>query len=201
MKPASTCAGHPVGDIVDRLDALSAEPVLSLRMLLRVFGTASFVPALMIPAILVVSPLSGIPFFSSICGLTIALVALQMLFRRTHLWLPAVLMERQVTGRQLSRAMGGIRRLAGWIDAHTSPRLAILADPPGIAVPQALAVLSGSAMPFLELMPFSSSILGLAVLLYSVSFLARDGLYVIAGAATTGVALGVPLFVWSRIFG
>ena len=36
------------------------------------FGESSFLPALMVPSLLVVSPLSGIPLFSSVCGLTIA---------------------------------------------------------------------------------------------------------------------------------
>ena len=191
----------PVQDVVDRLDELSAEEDLTLGRLIAAFGTASFVPALMIPALLVVSPLSGIPVFSSICGLTIALIALQMLFRRGHLWLPGFLMRRRVSGHRLRGAMARVRRIAAWIDRNSRDRLRLLTSSPGIAVPQTLAMVSGASMPFLELLPFSSSILGTAVLLFSVSFLARDGLYVLAGMAMMGFAAMVPLFVITQVAG
>jgi hypothetical protein len=186
---------HPVQDVVERLSEIAAKDVLSLRELIEAFGTASFVPALMVPAILVVSPLSGIPFFSSVCGLTIALVAMQMLMARTHLWLPEVLMRRRISGVQLAGAMRRIRWLAGWIDRNSRDRLSALTAMPGVLLPRALAMLCGLMMPFLELVPFSSSILGMATLLFAVSFLARDGIFVIAGVAVMAVAAMVPVMI------
>lgn len=190
-----------VRDVVRRLEDISSEDTVTLERLFQAFGSASFVPALMVPALLVVSPLSGIPFFSSICGLTIALIALQMVVHRTHLWLPRFLMHRRIKGRQLKNAMGRIRRIADWIDGHSKDRLRLLCRNPGVKIVQVLAMLSGACMPFLELVPFSSSILGTAVLLFSVSFLARDGVYAIAGMAVMGIASAVPLFVWNQITG
>jgi len=186
---------RPVQDVVERLTEIAARDVLTLRDLIEAFGPASFVPALMVPAILVVSPLSGIPFFSSVCGLTIALVALQMLMARTHLWLPGFLMQRRISGAQLAGAMRRIRRLAGWIDRNSRDRLSALTTMPGVLLPRALAMLCGLMMPFLELMPFSSSILGMATLLFAVSFLARDGIFVIAGVAVMAVAAMVPVVI------
>jgi hypothetical protein len=40
-------------------------------------------------------------------------------------------------------------------------------------------------MPFLEVVPFSSSILGFAVLLMATGLLARDGLFALLGLAVT----------------
>lgn len=190
-------ASRPVQDVVERLSEIAVKDVLTLRELIEAFGPASFVPALMVPALLVVSPLSGIPVFSSVCGLTIALVALQMLMVRTHLWLPDVLMRRRIRGAQLAGAMRGMGRLAAWIDRNSRDRLAVLTYPPGALVPQALAMVCGLMMPFLELVPFSSSILGTATLLFAVSFLARDGLYVVAGVAVMGIAAMVPVVIVS----
>ena len=45
-------------------------------------------PPLMLPALLVVSPLSSIPLFSSACGLIIALISVQMVLHQHKLWLP-----------------------------------------------------------------------------------------------------------------
>ncbi|ROT99408.1 exopolysaccharide biosynthesis protein [Histidinibacterium lentulum] len=192
-------APHPVQDVVDRLASIAVKDVLTLRELIEAFGTASFVPALMVPAILVVSPLSGIPVFSSICGLTIALVALQMLMARTHLWLPGMLMERRIRGAHLAAAMSRIRRLARWLDRNSRDRLTVLTRGPGVLLPRTLAMLSGLAMPFLELVPFSSSILGMATLFFAVSFLSRDGLFVVLGAGMMGLAALVPVTILTSI--
>jgi Uncharacterized ABC-type transport system, permease components len=192
---------HPVQDIVERLTDMSGAEALSLRELVEAFGTTSFVPALMVPALLVVSPLSGIPVFSSVCGLTIALVAGQMLFGRRHLWLPDLFMRRRIKGAHLHAAMDRIHRVAAWIDRNSRDRLTALTYFPGVLVPRGLSVLCGAAMPFLELVPFSSSILGTATLLFSVSFLSRDGVYVLAGIATMAVAAMVPVVLLGSILG
>ena len=196
-----TRSAHPVRDVVARLEEMMQEDHVTLGDLISAFGPASFVPALMVPALLVVSPLSGVPFFSSLCGLTIALIALQMLVAREHLWLPAVLMRRRVGAARLRRTMASIHRVADWLDRNSRDRLRLLVHPPGIALPQGLAALCGAMMPFLELLPFSSSILGMAVLMFSVSFLARDGLWVIAGCAWIGLAATVPALVWASFSG
>ncbi|KAA9005281.1 exopolysaccharide biosynthesis protein [Histidinibacterium aquaticum] len=201
MTEIDTAQGHPVEDIVNRLSEIAEQETVTLRQLVEAFGTASFVPALMVPALLVVSPLSGIPVFSSVCGLTIALIALQHLFSRDHLWLPEFLMKRTLKGHQLRDAMNHIRKIAAWIDRHSKDRLKLLTRKPGVYVPRALAVLCGAAMPFLELVPFSSSILGAATLLFAVSFLARDGVYALAGIAVMTVAASVPAFVLNSVFG
>ena len=46
-------------------------------------------------------------------------------------------------------------------------------------------------MPFLELVPFTSSLLGLAVTLLSLALLVRDGLLVLFGLAAVAGAVGL----------
>jgi hypothetical protein len=60
---------------------------------------------------------------------------------------------------------------------------------------QAMCLICGLSMPFLELVPFSSSILGMAVLFFATSLITRDGLFVLFGVLTMGAALAVPLTV------
>jgi hypothetical protein len=56
-------------------------------------------------------------------------------------------------------------------------------------------------MPVLELVPFSSSILGMAVLSCSVALIARDGLFVVIGAGFMALAVAVPAFVVTSLGG
>lgn len=188
-----------MGEIVDRLSELADCDRVTLRDLIDTFGPRSFVPALMVPALLIVSPLSGIPVLPTILGLTIALIALQMAFLRRYLWLPELLTSRQIQGPALARAARWLAPVAGWLDRRTRDRLRWLTVLPGSTVPKVLCLMCGLAMPFLEVLPFSSSILGMAVLLFSMGLLARDGLFVILGGVLMGLAALVPITVWTWI--
>lgn len=198
-RPANDGSDYPVRDIVDRLEACARTDEVALGNLVRAFGTASFVSTMMVPAILVVSPMSGIPFFSSLCGLTIAFIAGQMLVRRSHLYLPETVTRRRLPGDKLRAALKRMRRVADFLDRHTRKgRLPRLVGNGGRIVPQLLCVISGILMPVLELVPFSSSVLGMAVLAFSIALLTRDGVFVLIGLAILGGAAAVPLFVLQR---
>ena len=155
----------------------------------------------MVPALVIVSPLSGIPLLPSLLGLTIALIGLQMVLGRRHLWLPDWLMRRQMQGARVRPAMARMTGIARWIDRHSRDRLGVLTAVPLVKIPQALAMVAGLMMPFLELIPFSSSVLALAILLFAAGFLSRDGLYIIGGAATMALAALVPLVIWAQFVG
>ncbi|MEM1386108.1 MAG: exopolysaccharide biosynthesis protein [Pseudomonadota bacterium] len=171
----------PVSDIVDRIHEAAQVDVVSIGDIVEALGRASFVPIMLAPALIVFSPLSGIPFLPSICGITIALVAAQLLARREYLWLPGWIMRRQMKGAKLANAASWLRRPAAFLDRHSRPRLGILVMPPFTWVSEVLCVLAGLTMPFLELLPLTSSILGAAVTLFSLSLLVRDGLVAALG--------------------
>ena len=193
--------GHAFEHVVEQLQKVAEREDFSLRDLIEAGGSTSFVPAMMIPALIVVSPLSGIPLLPTVFGLTIALIALQMLIGRRHLWLPGWLMRRRLKGARVGPAVARTTGVARWIDRHSRNRLRPLTALPLVKLPQALAMLSGLAMPFLELVPFSSSILGMAVLFFSAGFLSRDGFYIIGGMGMIAVAALVPLTIWLQFAG
>lgn len=169
--------------IVDRILAVADREQVGVDDLVQAVGRASFAPVLLIPAIAVASPLSGIPLFSAVMGMLIFLVSLQMLLRRDQLWLPAWLLRRKTNGARVRSVFARVRPVMTWLDAHTYARLTAFVHRPLVFVPQTLCVLSGLVMPFLEFVPFSSSVLGCAVALLAFGMLARDGLFVMLGLA------------------
>lgn len=190
---------RPVERIVDDIDRLSSRGTFRVRDVVEEFGQATFIPLLLVPALLVVSPLSGIPLFSSLCGLSIALIASQLLIGRKRIWLPDFLLRQEVKGDKAHGAIAKIRKFANFLDRHAHQRLSILVRPPLNKVAQVMTMLCGLAMPFLELLPFSSSILGTAVVLFSVGFLTRDGVYVLLAVAVIAVAATIPVFAMSQL--
>lgn len=172
-----------LGAILDRAALLAEKDQVHLGELLGAFGQASFTPLLILPAAVVVSPLSGIPVLPTLCGLTIFLVTVQMALHRDHVWLPGWLRRQHIGGARLRRNLDRLRPAARWLDARSRPRLELLVGRPLSAILLAFCGLFGLAMPFLELVPFSSSLLGLSIVLMSLAMLTRDGLLALAGLA------------------
>lgn len=167
--------------IVDRIVNATHKEQLDIDDLVQATGRASLSPVLLIPAIAVATPLSGIPLFSTLMGVLIFLVALQMLLRRDQLWLPKWLLRRKLNSARIRSVFHRLRPALAWLDARTHARLTAFVHRPLIFIPQILCVLSGLAMPFLEFVPFSSSLVGGAVALLAFGMLARDGLFVMLG--------------------
>jgi hypothetical protein len=165
----------------------------SIKDIVQSLGENSLTSNLIFVALAVVSPLSGIPLFSSICGITIALISAQLLIGRDHLWLPPFIMSRQVDSDKLDRAMKTLRRPAGWLDRVTRRRLRLLVHGPVRKLTQLLCMACGMAMPFLEIVPFTSSFLGAVVSLLALGMLARDGLFTALGL-TVLLSLGGGVF-------
>ena len=179
--------------LVSRLEAMADRERVSLSEIVRHCGAGSFAPVLLVMALMVVSPLSGIPLFSSFSGTIIAAVSLQMLLRRDEVWLPGFVGRRTVAGYQLRAALGFMRRVADFFDRHTRVnRLQQLVGRRGRLATQALCVVCGAAMPVLEIVPFSSSVLAAAVVCFSLSLLTRDGLLAVFGIAILSLVIMLP---------
>lgn len=185
-----------ITDLIDRVSTASDGDQTSVAQIVSALGATSFLPNMMIPALAVVSPLSGVPLFSSICGLTIALVAIQMLFQRDHIWLPDFVMRKHLETRRVQKATNWMRKPAGFLDRITKERLSLLVRRPFLWVTQAICLICGLVMPFLELVPFTSSLMGVVVCLFAFGMLARDGLFTLLGlAAVSGFSMLILTFI------
>ncbi len=162
--------------IIDRVIEAADGDKVTLETVVHSVGRAGFTPLLLVPALAVSSPLSGIPLFSALMGCLIALVSVQMLLRRKHLWLPNWILRREVKGSKVRTAFGKLRPTMVWVDRHTHERLSAFVHRPLIFIPQLLCLISGLMMPVLELVPFSSSIMGVGVVFLALGMVTRDGL-------------------------
>lgn len=184
-----------MAQVVEELHDAAEGGETSLGHLLSEIEHASFTPVLLAPALAVVTPLSGIPLFSSFCGICIALVSAQMLFGRESLWLPGWLQRRKIPSDKLKSAVKTLRKPARWLDRHSKERLRVLVRPPVDRITHLLCMLCGMAMPVLELVPFSSSILGAAVSLMAMTLLLRDGLFALIGYAFIGCVIAMAFYL------
>ena len=78
---------------------------VSVDDMMNAFGAASFVPLLILPALMVISPLGGVPGLSSLFGVMIVLIAGQRVLGRHNIWLPGFLRHRSVGSDKAENAM------------------------------------------------------------------------------------------------
>ncbi len=163
--------------LLERIGELSRHNErVSVEMVVEAIGSRSFGPLLMFIGITLFSPLSGIPGMSFFMAMFVLLVAVQMLIGRKKFWLPPFILNRSVEDKKLQKALNWLSKPARSIDYVLKPRLTFLVHRSGSYGIAALCVAVGLCMPFMELVPFSSSAAGLALLTLGLSLVAHDGL-------------------------
>lgn len=164
--------------ILETIENAQGEAKITVGEIVELIGRVSFAPLLVVPALALVSPLSGIPLFSTTMGIIIVLVATQMMLKRQTLWLPGWVLRMRASRKAVRTAFEKSHSFVRWLDRRTETRLTVLVHEPLVFFPQLLCVLSGLLLPFLELVPFSSSMIGVAVTLLGIGIFARDGAFI-----------------------
>lgn len=180
---------HNLEQLLDRVGELTRHHErVSIEMVIEVIGSRSFGPLLMFIGITLFSPLSGIPGMSFFMAVFVLLVAVQMLLGRKKFWLPPFILNRSVEHHKLQKALDWLSKPARGIDRVLKPRLTFLVHRSGSYGIAVLCVVVGLCMPLMELVPFSSSAVGLALLILGLSLVAHDGLLALLAIAIFGGA-------------
>jgi hypothetical protein len=180
---------YPVQDILERMRGAIAGPSVRVETLVRAMDPAVHPVLLLLPALIIVTPLSGIPGLSSLGGLTIALVAFQILLGRPTIWFPAFVLRRRMSADRLLRALDRLDRPVRFIDRRSVARAGWFFAFPARPLALVTCIACGLAMPFLELVPFSATTLALVVTVLAAALLVRDGL--LAAFGLGGFALAI----------
>jgi hypothetical protein len=136
-----------------------------------------------------------------VCGLLLALVAVQIIFGRPMPWLPRALLNRSVARtdveRAVNRAMPAFRRL----ERFSRPRMTFLDTPVTLRLMGVVILLMALGLLFAP--PFVGQIpLGLAVCLVGLGLVERDGLVILGGLVVGSVGMTLSLgFVYAIFSG
>ncbi|HSK38861.1 MAG TPA: exopolysaccharide biosynthesis protein, partial [Arenibaculum sp.] len=180
----------------DRLDETAGrKDEVSIGNIVETLGNRSYGPFLIVPALLELSPIGGIPGVPTLLAAIIILFAGQMVLGRRHFWLPRLLAGRSTSADLLKKSTRKMRPLGRWLDRWFHGRLSKLTSGPFIRMAAAACIGLALTVPPLELFPFASSAPMAAIAMFGLGLLVRDGvLMIIAGlltAATTAVGFGM----------
>ncbi|GHA18393.1 exopolysaccharide biosynthesis protein ExoD [Devosia pacifica] len=170
-------------ELVERASRAGSGDTVKVQQILEELGQRSTTALMLLPALLTVSPLSGIPLFSTSAGLLIALVAGQLLLGRKSIWIPGFLRDREVSRKRYQSAMDKVAKAAKVLDYVFRPRLQMLTRRPLSSILQLACFLLALVMPALELIPTSSSIVAAIISLFGIALVTRDGIAALGGIA------------------
>ncbi|GGE52628.1 membrane protein [Agaricicola taiwanensis] len=169
------------GLICDMCDLGHDGTPVSVTDIREKIGERSFGPFLLIPALIEISPIGGIPGLPTVLAVIISLFAVQILMGRKHLWLPDFLEHRSIDGKKFARGMARIRKTTRWVDHVLQPRLKWATRPPWVYGAAAMCLALCATVPVLELVPFASSFPMAAIALFGLGLVARDGIVMLLG--------------------
>lgn len=172
-----------LGEVMDELVRAGDGDEVRVEDVAAVFGSRGFGPMILVPALLVASPLSGIPGFASVCAVIIALVSGQLALGARTPWLPRFLRRRRLDRRRLGQATAPLRRVADWVDAVLRPRLEALTRGPFGRVIAGICLLLAITMPPMEVVPMANTITGAAISCFALALVAHDGVLVLVAVA------------------
>lgn len=187
---------HSVCEILDTLRRLAdKQSKVSIGNVLDAIGDRSYGPALMLPALIEITPIGGIPGVPTILATIIALVAAQLLFGKEHLWLPQFLQRRSVSGEKLHKAADKLDGIAKKLDSWFHGRMPRFVKGVWPRIAAGLVLLLCLTVPPLEFVPFASTAPMVAIIAFGLALLVRDGLLMLiaigAGAASIAVGAGM----------
>lgn len=195
-----TVNGNPqivdLEQLLDRISKAAREnDQVSLRIIREELGNRTFGPLLLLAGLVTVAPVIGdIPGVPTVMAVFVFLIAGQLLIGRQHLWLPHWLLERSVTVGKVDKMLKWTRRPARFIDRLLRPRLPVLVHGAGSYAIAITCLIIASAMPPMELVPFTANGAGAALTAFGLALIARDGLLALLAFIFTGATLGAVVY-------
>ncbi|EFH10090.1 exopolysaccharide biosynthesis protein [Pseudoroseomonas cervicalis] len=185
-----------LGGLLDCLEEACAHAeTVTGQAVMDQIGQRSFGALILLPAIIVVSPLSGIFGVPSVAALLIIAVAGQLMLGRHDVRIPQRVAQRALPCRRVHQAMRVLRPMARVIDRILRPRLTLLTAGAASRAIAAACILLAMVMPPLEMLPFASSLIAGVVALFGLALLANDGAMAVLGYLGLAGLAGAGLYL------
>lgn len=181
--------------VIDQLEQ-GSEGSDSVRVedAMEAFESRLFGPMLVLPGLVLLTPLGGVPLAPAILGVMVAIIAGQRLVGLKSPWVPKWVRQRGVNREKAVKAFKKVRPLTRWVDKLLKPRLTVLTEGPAEIGAALLALLLGASIPVVGLVPLAAMAPGAGLVLIGVALIARDGVVMI-GAWLASALVGYLVFL------
>jgi hypothetical protein len=180
--------GRKISDILNTLSQNFSSQTVTIGELRDALSGRIYGVFLLVLALPNLVPLP-VPGLSAITGLPLLLLTFQLMLTRKTPWLPQAILARTIRTQLLRQAIARVLPYLYRLERFILPRWMWLVKPPldrGIAL---LCV--GLALVIMLPVPFGNALPALAISLFSIAILQRDGMFVILGLLCTVASMFV----------
>jgi len=183
---------QPLEHVMEKAADEAEGKEVSVSDMMELYGTRSFGPIFVILGLLVVvPPIGAIPGLPAVVGLVILLFSVQMLFGKSHIWLPGFIRDLSIEGDKVKKAEDKVEPTLESIDKLITERLSFLTSGPAEYVAAVLVSFMALVLIPLELVPFAVAAPGAAITMVGVALLAKDGALMLIAYTLSAVAIAV----------
>ncbi|HET6433569.1 exopolysaccharide biosynthesis protein [Dyella sp.] len=177
--------------VLDKLEqAVDASGQTTVGSLVQAAGRRSFGTLLLVPSLILASPISAVPSVPTAMGVLVVLTCGQLLLHRQAFWLPGWIVRRQVPERRLARSIHLLRPPARFVDRLLRPRLLWFTEGWRVHVMAAICLLLALGTTPLELIPGANTAIGTALTAFALALLAHDGVLALVGLTACAALVG-----------
>lgn len=178
----------------DIVDELAQGDTISVGDFLKMLGEKAFFFAVLVFSLPNSLPVPGIPGFSTLTGIPITFIGMQMMLGRHSLWLPHKISDKTFSAKSVSKMLSKALPMVIWLEKFLTPRWLYMSTPLAIRAMGGMFVVLSLiiALPI----PGGNFLPGLSMSLLVLGMIERDGLFVTAALA---FAVGGIVFMYNVI--
>lgn len=158
--------------------------------LLRAIGSRGVGAFIMLPALIDLSPIGGIPGVPTFFAVLIFLICIQILFGLEHMWFPNWIEQRSISAQRLENAVQYLRPVGRFFDRWFHRRYEFLVKGPFMRATAIACITLCLFIPPLEIVPFGATLPMLAFFAFGGAILAQDGILNIIAWCFWLIAIG-----------
>lgn len=188
-KPTAEPDTRTFSEVIEDIGART-EPKLYLSELIHGFGERGF-GAMLLFLGLVSLVIGAVPGTTTVLGVPILLIAVQLVFRRDQLWMPNWILKRSIDRATYRTAIDKILKPLRKVERLSRPRLSIMSSDAS----EMLIGLACIILCLILMLPITGGnmVPSLIVAAFGFGLMQRDGVIIIAGWVGTA---GFGVFVW-----
>jgi hypothetical protein len=190
MNHDNSFSARPFSQVLTDVGAVD-DPVLPMEELIGTFGERGFGALLLILGIL--SAVIGvIPGTTTLLGIPIMIIGVQLLFRRDELWLPGWILKRDLPRPAFAEAAAKVKGRLERVERFSRPRLSFMSSDLSEALIGLMCVVWAAVL-MLPLIGFNL-VPSLIVAAFGFGLMQKDGVVMLVGWVGS---LGMAIFTWA----
>ena len=173
---------------------------ISVQALIEALNSRGFGPLLIGPALITILPTGAIPGVPDVCALIVILMSLQILFRRTHPWMPLRLADFSFSREKFLGAIEKAKPYTRKVDRVIYPRLKYFTRDVFEPVIALIAIILSVCIMIMGFIPFLAALPASGILFLGLGLVGRDGLMMVFGFIIFLGSLWGLHSTWTAIF-